>query len=100
MSKGAFVSLHPITQLMLLAALLMLGADAGWLLAVGKTLAGGVLPSDARFVDQVSFWGWMGAPPLQMLAYALGTLSGAFIIEILSRILADLKRRNLALVER
>jgi hypothetical protein len=93
------VSLHPVTQLMLLATLLILGADAGWMLATARTLWGGVLPSDARLVDQVAFWGWMGAPPLHILAYALQALGGAFIIEILSRILADLKRRNLALAE-
>lgn len=93
--------LHPITQLMLLAAMLIFGADAAWLIALGKALHGsGVPPFDASASVQIGFWGWMVAPPLQMVAYVFEALGLAFAIEVLSRILADLKRRNLAPTER
>lgn len=93
--------LHPITQLMLLAAVFILGGDLAWLIALGKTLHGsGVLPPDAPMDVQISFWGWMVSPPLQMVAYGFGAVGIAFVVEVLSRILADLKRRNLALTER
>lgn len=93
--------LHPITQLMLLAAVLILGGDSAWLIALGKTLhASGALPLDAPMGVQISFWGWMISPPLQMVAYGLEAVGIAFVVEVLSRILADLKRRNLALTER
>ena len=92
--------LHPITQLMLLAAILILGSDTASFIALGKALHDlGFLPADAAVGIQIGFWGGVIAPPLQMVAYSLEALGLAFAIEVLSRILADLKRRNLALTE-
>ncbi len=92
--------LHPITRLLLLAAVLMFGGWSVWAIALGKTIYS--LDTLASGPPLTIAAGWLDIAGrfMPLLAYALFTLAGAAWIEVLTRILADLKRRNALSMER
>jgi hypothetical protein len=92
--------LHPITQLLLFAAILIFGSDLAWLISLGKSAYGSydrlaaMPPADALnlFLPLIS-------QPIQSIAYGLGVLVFAAWTEVLARILASLVRLNAQVVE-
>lgn len=87
--------LHPITQLMLLAALLIFAGETLWLYGLGRfALTADAHVLDLPLFDRAGIFAGGEGPAIKRLAYGVGTLVSAFWIEALARVLAHLRQCN------
>lgn len=87
--------LHPITQLMLLAALLIFAGLGLWLLGFGEVaFSMGPEILDLPLADRVQVFARGEAPAVHRFALGVAALAWAFWIEALARILALLQHHN------
>jgi hypothetical protein len=87
--------LHPITQLMLLAALLIFAGLGLGLYGFGRfAVAAGPEVLDIPLLDRVAIFARAEAPMVQRFAWGVAALVMAFWLEALARGLAALEQHN------